>query len=123
MPRVVTYLSRVCALALLAVLVFPAAAPAAGELTIVSSVRVEAPKGFYTGQPLRFSFTVRNQTASPVLADMDVPVRSDASPGVPLDTLCANGLGVTIPAGATWECTATREEGYPAAANYVYWAD
>ena len=42
---------------------------------------------------------------------------------MPLDTLCANGLGVTIPAGATWECTATREEGYPAAANYVYWAD
>ena len=124
MPRVVTYLSRVCALALLAVLVFPAAAPAAGELTIVSSVRVEAPKGFYTGQPLRFSFTVRNQTASPVLAEaFDVPVRSPAFPGLAIDTVCLNAFNHTIPPGGTYVCDAPRDEGYAAAGDYTYWAD
>lgn len=125
MARVVTYLSRFCAAAVAALaLIAPAAASAAGELTIVNTLRVEAPKGFYTGQPLRFSYTVRNQTASPVSAKaISVPVRSSADPATPIDTLCANGIDVTIPAGAAFDCVATRDAGYDGVATYTLWAD
>lgn len=123
MPRVVKLLSRLCAAGLVA-LALPASAQAAGELAIVSSVRVEAPKGYYTGQPLRFSFTVRNQTASPVPARaVSVPVRSSADPAAAIDTVCANGLGITIPPGGTFDCVAPRDEGYPVPASYTFWAD
>ena len=125
MPRVVTYLSRVCALALLAVLAVPAGARAAGELTIVSSVRVEAPKGFYTGQPLRFSFTVRNQTASPVAARAtSVPVRSSADPAAAIDTVCANGNGGDDPAGRGLRVRRAARGGLSLRlATYAFWAD
>jgi hypothetical protein len=122
-PRVVKFLSRL-ACAAVAALALPATASAAGELAIVSSVRVEAPKGWFTGQPLRFSFTVRNQTAAPVAARaISVPVRSSADPAGAIDTVCTNGIGVTIPPGGVFECVAPREEGYPVAATYTFWAD
>jgi hypothetical protein len=114
---------RSLTLAALALLAAPAAASAAGELTITSTLHVEAPKGFYTGQPLRFSFSVRNQTSSPVSTRaISVPVRG-VDPAVPIDTLCTNGLDVTVPAGGTFDCDAPRPGGYPAAGGYTYWAD
>ncbi len=123
MPRVVKFPSRLCAIALVA-LALPSTASAAGELTIVSSVRVEAPKGFFTGQPLRFSFTARNQTAAPVVAKaLSVPVRSAADPATPIDAVCINGFNVTIPVGGTFDCVASLDAGYPAVTSYTYWAD
>jgi hypothetical protein len=99
-------------------------ASAAGELAIVSPLRVDAPKGFYAGQPLRFSFTVRNQTTESVAATtISVPVRSSADPAATLDTPCAGGADVTIPAGATFSCVAALDRGYGDPATYTVWAD
>ena len=97
-------------------------ASAAGELAIVSSVRVDAPKGFYRFQPLRFSFVVRNVTAGPGTAEViSVPVRDPF--GIAVDVICAGGLDVTIAAGKTFNCNAPLGTGYGSLGTYEYWAD
>jgi len=98
------------------------AASAAGELAITSSVRVDAPKGLYWFQPVRFSYAVRNQSAGPVTAKvMSVPVRGPGGNG--LDVPCTGGADVTIPAGGTFVCDAPLDQGYGQVGTYTYWAD
>lgn len=113
----------VCAAVLFA-LTLPSSASAAGELAIVSPLRVETPKGLYTGQPLRFSFTVRNQTTESVAAEaISVLVRSSLDPAGPLGATCTGGADLTIPAGGTFACVMALERGYADAATYTAWAD
>ncbi len=83
------------------------AASAADDLAITSTPRVDAPRGFFGNQPLRFSYTVANQTKTPVTV-AQFAARVTGPGGDHLDVPCANGANVTLAAQQTFTCDAPR---------------
>jgi surface antigen len=88
-------------------------------LSVSPLLSISAPSGLYVGRSITFTYSLKNTTGSTINAKViSVPVRLG---NTNLDAVCSGGANVTIPAGGTFNCSATRT--FSTEGDYIAWAD